>query len=95
MPAELGRGIYRWCDLAYEECPVFEFVGDFQSMLNRTKQWTDETGNADVPIAAEYKGVHLGLWVDAIRSRYEHGTLHLRGVAQLEAVPGWKWRSDR
>lgn len=97
MPSELYRGVYRWCDLAYEECYAFEFIPsvDFRRMLRKLEKWTDDTGNADVPIDAEYKGVHLGLWVDAMRYRYEHGTLHPRRVAQLEALPGWTWRSAR
>ena len=97
MPSELYRGVYRRCDLAYEECYAFEFIPsvDFRRMLRKLEKWTDDTGNADVPIDAEYKGVHLGLWVDAMRYRYEHGTLHPRRVAQLEALPGWTWRSVR
>ena len=51
-------------------------------MLRHMKKWTANTGNADVPIDFEYKGVHLGQWVDAMRYRYDHGTLHSRRVAR-------------
>lgn len=96
MPPELLQGIYRWCDLSYEECYVFEFVpGGFRRMLPILKRWIDESGDTAIPIEAKYRGERLGLWVDAMHYRHQHGTLTPKRTAQLEALPGWQWRTNR
>lgn len=50
--------------------------------------------HSNVPRDAVLDGYPLGRWVHARRRQHQLGTLPAARIAELEALPGWRWIAD-
>ena len=65
----------------------------FEYALGLLLRFADRAGHVDVPDDHREDGIRLSIWVNNMRSSQAHGHLRTDWGEQLEAVPGWTWRS--